>query len=362
MRVHPLIIPIIALFLAETTFADVISIVPGQSIQEAVDAANAGDIIEVHSGYYYENVNVTKPLTLRGMGGPVVDAGGKGSAITLSASGISIDGFTAVNSSRDQAGINVDSISCCNEIRGNAISENRGNGIDLWASRNNSIEGNTCSRNGGDGISLWSFDNNSIKGNILTQNSGTGIFGSCGNSSIVNNSICLNNESGIVLLNSLDNRIADNLIQGNKESGIMLILASANVVAGNNASYNAHSGIALLFSWQNIIMENRMANNLEGLGLGNSSGGNVISYNAIAFNKLGVNIAGSSGNMIHHNRFEANDYDSYDDGENQWDDGTEGNYYRDLSCKDLNNDKVCDESLPVPGGTSVDNYPFKALY
>jgi len=66
----------------------------------------------------------------------------------------------------------------------------------------------------------------------------------------------------------------------------------------------------------------------------------VISYNAIAFNKLGVNIAGSSGNVIHHNRFEANDYDSYDDGQNQWDDGAEGNCYLNLSCKDLNNDRV----------------------
>ncbi|VVB69014.1 Periplasmic copper-binding protein (NosD) [uncultured archaeon] len=157
------------------------------------------------------------------------------------------------------------------------------------------------------------------------QNNGTGIFGGCGNSSIVNNSICLNDESGIVLSSSLDNLIADNLVQGNKESGIMLILASANVIQGNNASYNAHSGISLLFSWQNIIMENRMANSLDGLYLGNSSDGNVISYNAIAFNRLGVNIASSSTNVIHHNRFEANDYDSYDDGENQWDDGIEGN-------------------------------------
>jgi len=171
MRAHHLIILIIILFLVGTTFADVIPVVPGQSIQDAVDAANAGDIIEVHSGYYYENVNVTKPLVLRGMGVPVVDARKRGSTITLSVAGISIEGFTAINSSRDQAGINV--TSCCNKIRGNAIRENQGNGINLWAKKNNSIEGNTCSRNGGNGICLWSCDNNSIKGNILTQNNGT---------------------------------------------------------------------------------------------------------------------------------------------------------------------------------------------
>ena len=44
-------------------------------IQWAIDNATAGDTIEVHSGTYYENVNVTKQLILRGIGNPVVDAG-----------------------------------------------------------------------------------------------------------------------------------------------------------------------------------------------------------------------------------------------------------------------------------------------
>ena len=71
-------------------------------IQWAVDNATAGDIIIVNSGTYYENVNVSKQLILRGVdtgsGTPVVDAGGIGNAITLSADGVTLDGFEAMNS------------------------------------------------------------------------------------------------------------------------------------------------------------------------------------------------------------------------------------------------------------------------
>ncbi|NIA11877.1 MAG: hypothetical protein GWP10_19660 [Nitrospiraceae bacterium] len=42
------------------------------SIQAAVDAASAGDTIEVRSGTYVENVDVDKRLTLVGEGADVV--------------------------------------------------------------------------------------------------------------------------------------------------------------------------------------------------------------------------------------------------------------------------------------------------
>src|SRR3990170_243842 len=66
------------------------------SIQAAVNPSSSGDTILVQSGTYYENVNVTKQLTLRGIGMPVVDAGGSGSTITLSADGIILEGFTVI--------------------------------------------------------------------------------------------------------------------------------------------------------------------------------------------------------------------------------------------------------------------------
>ena len=78
-------------------------------IQTAINEANPGDTLEVQSGVYYENVNVTKPLILKGTGMPVVNAQNKGSAIILSGGGITLDGFVATNSGGGlyEAGIKV---------------------------------------------------------------------------------------------------------------------------------------------------------------------------------------------------------------------------------------------------------------
>src|SRR5450756_1545756 len=89
------------------------------SIQAAINAAGNGDIVIVNSGTYYENVNVNKQLTLRGIGNPVVDAGGSGSAIKLAVNGIILEGF---NATAGDTGITVGSNS--NKLSGNNPSNN----------------------------------------------------------------------------------------------------------------------------------------------------------------------------------------------------------------------------------------------
>ena len=125
---------------------------PSESIQAAIEGADPGDIVEVSSGTYRENVNVDRPLILFGVdtggGRPVVDAGGRGSAITLSGSGAVLEGFVVTNSGSKtdvDAGVRVTSER--NVIRNNVAKENAGCGILFESSSRNIVTHNEFSDN-----------------------------------------------------------------------------------------------------------------------------------------------------------------------------------------------------------------------
>jgi parallel beta-helix repeat protein len=90
-------------------------------------------LIEVQSGTYYENIDVSKRIDLKGIGNPIVDSGKKGNGITLSANGIVLEGFTIVNAREN--GIKV--LSNNNTIKANIVSGNLLCGIELYNSNNN---------------------------------------------------------------------------------------------------------------------------------------------------------------------------------------------------------------------------------
>jgi parallel beta-helix repeat protein len=201
---------ILVLLLGNNASAATIITVPDNytKIQWAIDNATAGATIEVHSGIYYENVNVNKQLTLSGIGMPVVDAGISGSAITLSANGITLEGFTATGGGNyPEAGIKV--FSNNNTLRGNNASNN-GYGIILSSSgKNNTLSGNNASSNDY-GIFLSSSSNNTLSGNNVKSNTYYGIFlGSSGNNTLRGNNAS-KNYYGIDMSSSNNNNIYHN--------------------------------------------------------------------------------------------------------------------------------------------------------
>ncbi|PWB53684.1 MAG: hypothetical protein C3F06_06095 [Candidatus Methanoperedenaceae archaeon] len=193
------------------------------SIQEAIDASRNGDTVLVEGGTYYENVNVNKKITLRGIGMPVVDARRKNNAIKLSANGIELEGFTVTNSSRHNgAGIMVTSHG--NVLRGNNASNNF-NGIILSGSSNNTLIGNNAS--GNCNPSKFGFCNYGI------------FLGSSSNNSLISN-IESNNYIGIVLSNSNDNTLSGNNASINY-GGIYMYDSSGNVFKKNILTGNRYN-------------------------------------------------------------------------------------------------------------------------
>jgi parallel beta-helix repeat protein len=99
-------------------------------IQNAIDNSSKGDLIEVQSGHYHENVHIYQSVTLQGIdsgnGQPVVDAGGSGSVISIMANDTIVKGFNVTGSGGcgcGNAGIMVGSSN--NTVRDNIIYKNK---------------------------------------------------------------------------------------------------------------------------------------------------------------------------------------------------------------------------------------------
>jgi parallel beta-helix repeat protein len=148
------------------------------TIQGAIDAARPGDVVEVEGGVYRENLVVKIPIVLRAAGDetnkPIIDAGGRGSAVTLLADGVVIEGFILENGGFGWAGIEVRSKD--NQIRKNLVTDNRWYGIYLDGSRGTVIEENVVWNNK---YGIWinaGSDDNRIERNILEANENNNAF------------------------------------------------------------------------------------------------------------------------------------------------------------------------------------------
>ena len=274
------------------------------TIQAAIDDPDTvdGHTIIVDSRTYHESVNVTKQLILRGNdtggGRPVVDAGGNGSAITLSHDGIILDGFTAINTSGwPIAGILVYSHN--NSVTNNTVSNNRF-GIHLYAACNNTLSGNTASNNDG-GIHLYAACNNTLMDNTVTNNLG-GIYliDASNNNILTGNTANGNNFEGIALDSSSNNILTSNTANANNDSGIYLSLARNNTLTGNTANENSDCGI-YFFPANNNILTNNTANenNDAGIYLRSASNNNNLTGNNASNNRNhGIVLENSSNNTL----------------------------------------------------------------
>jgi len=339
------------------------SVSSGHTIQDAIDSALPGDTVEVQPGLYRENLEVAKAITLRGIGYPIIDANDGASAIILSANGIILTGFNATNSSN--SGIEVESND--NILVDNIAFDNDYCGIELKDSCNNTLLKNNLRENGAAGIELDDSLNNTLKGNIAERNGDAGIeLEDCGHNRIQENIAINNSNDGIELLASFENVVVQNTVSENKD-GICLEDKTINNTIRNNSVIDNHvDGIQLRDSSGNTLERNELAGNSKGVFL-EFCENNILRDNHVHGNQNGIHFNYySKKNKIFHNNLSSNsNFDAYDEssGTNQWDDGTVGNHYsdsimRELDCDNAGDDGICNKSLSIPGGSSMDRYPL----
>lgn len=289
---------------ADATF----SIKPGNSIQSAINAANPGQIIEVQSGTFHERINVTKPLTLKGVGKPIIDAGGIGSAITLSASGSTLMGFTATGSGTGAGDAGIRVLSDGNIIKDNTAIKNNNYGIVLYHVDKNTAFFNTVIGNKKGGILLVHSDNNLVWGNNLSAN-WNGIYIETSRSNTIKSNNLTRNRMGINISN---NNISESISSQGRGVSIKYVSSSRQLTTYNidENSINSPPGV----------------------------------------------------NLIYQNNLQYNGQNAFDDGYNQWDNGKAGNHYSNYDayeqgCTDRNRDGICDYSYSIPGGRNLDHLP-----
>ncbi len=294
-----------------------------RTIQEAVEAAMPGDVIEVSTGFYNENVIINKPLAVNA---PHQDSVIQAADTSLPCMLITVDNTSISGLSCQKGSYGIWLMKSNNGCISNcSCSNNEDHGIFLVSSENNSLSHNNCSNNEDHGIFLVSSENNSLSHNNCSNNEQCGILLYDSRNNSLSHSTCLNNDRCGIMLDSSGSNSILNSTCSNNEGGIILKSSTNNTLTGNTANLNEqYHGIALIASNNNGIIDNNASNNFQcGIALFESSNNNAIIRNTASNNENGIYLYFSKCNTLRNNLMYGNRYnfgvDSYSDFENDID-------------------------------------------
>jgi parallel beta-helix repeat protein len=334
------------------------------TIQSAIDDANSGDTVFVYSGTYYENVVIDETLILIGEDkqSTIIDGGGSGDVVYVSADEVRINGFMMRNSGKgsNECGIYIFG-STMNTISKNIL-ENNECGISVFDCRGIIVSENTVSScYGHPGIIVKYTDNSSFQNNIVAD-SGVGLTISHAQSNLVFNNTFKRNHYGVYVSYSNHNQLYNNSIGHNLGDGTYLYSSEHNTLSHNFISSNQYNGIYLDSSWNNSVVMNGIFNNtICGINIGGGSCNNIIHGNDICFyQNRGVRIHSSDkNNHVYHNNFKDNIQNAEDSGDNIWDNEYTfgGNYWDDYAGEDWYHGPNQD----IPGSDGIGDTPHEIL-
>lgn len=287
---------------------------PGQALQPVIDAAAAGDTVEVPRGHYGGNLVIAKPLTLRGIDRPTISGGLQGDTIRVIAPDVTIEGIIVRDSGdslKDQnAGIYIQPGAHRAVVRRCDLTYNL---FGLWIEKaddvrieHNLITGKRdyASPQRGNGVQLYNTKGARIIGNDISFVRDA-LYVDVSHHAIFRGNRLHHSRYGTHYMNSYYNLWEDNDSWSNR-GGIALMEVRDNVVRNNRAWNNLDHGIMLRTIQDAVVENNVVARNPRGFFIYDVEYA-TLRGNLVLDNDVGVHLsAGSTRNVVDGNDFIGN--------------------------------------------------------
>ncbi len=350
----------------------------GNALRARLVAAEAGAVVVVAAGVYAGPIVLDRPVKLRGEAGAVLDGGGVGHVVEVTAPDVEVSGFLIRNSGRnlgaDNAAVHVTgdrvvikSNRIANSLHGiyvrraqdGVLADNviLGDGAAVTAVSDPLVRGLVPGQDElcgvpspqdrrGNGIHLWNSAGFLVTGNTIT---GTrdGVYFSFTDRTRVENNTITGVRYGLHYMYSDENVFVRNTFR-DSAAGAALMYSNHLELRENhflaNRSQRAY-GLLLQSVDDTLIAGNRIEGNTLGLYLENANA-NRVKANVIAANYVGVRVSDSSAaNVFAGNRFVQNLHPVETSGTNAanaWSEDGRGNHWEGVLTLDLDHNGVAD--------------------
>lgn len=361
------------LAVASSARADVLRPRPGESLAAVVERAVEGDVVEVPPGTWSGPIRVERAITLRGAGG-VIDGGGRGQVIVVTAAGARLEGLSVRGSGSDlgtpdaciwtapsATGVVVEQnqLRDCAfgiyvqrsdrarvernvvEGRSDVREADRGNGIHFHDASHVVIRGNRV-RGARDGLFIGATDHSVIEDNEI-ERTRYGVHYMWSHHNLIRRNVVRDGLAGFALMQSHFLRVEDNVAVGNRRAGMLLRDGQDCVVARNR----------LLRNGQGLFVYNSLRERLE--------------HNVVVHNDVGAKLWGAmivdgvfSENVFIGNARQISYVGSRD---LVWGEAERGNHFSDYLGWDQDGDGAGDRPYRVDGLSAalIERHPSAVL-
>ena len=371
MRYQFIIIFLLNILFVSALKAQTFTVYPKNNLQKILDNSADGDVIKLSQGHYLGNFKVNHAITLTTAQNATIDAQGKGNALLLNNSNITIENLTIINWGNDLTAQNAGIFSNKNNkltIQNNTL---HGDGFGMWLQKaehlkvaNNIVSGNTQLRSPdrGNGIQLSSVTQSQVFNNE-TYNVRDGLYIIASKNNLIKGNKLHHLRYGIHYMYSYDNTVINNLAY-NTRAGYALMSSRRLIIENNKAIDCEDYGFLLNFitqsSFKNNIIKNiwtkpeHKVSGREGKGLFvYNSGYNTITNNHIEHAEIGIHLtAGSEKTTVYGNSFINNptQVKYVVNREEEWSKNGKGNYWSNYLGWDMNNDQIGDVAFEPNDG------------